>query len=318
MMKTDRAIRRPRITRRQRREWLRGFAFISPWLIGLVIFFLYAAGRSLQFSFHDFSFDNGIKLSPLPHFWDNYTYILSSQPNFLFSLQRFVTSMAVEVPMIVAFALIIALLLNGKFRGRGFFRTVFFLPVVIATGTVMDMMSEAGGSGVSVYHVTALANILMEMPDFVFEGFETVFSTIVTDLWYSGVPMQIFLAGLQKVPEAQYEAARMDGASQWTVFWKITVPSIKPFVLLNAVYTIVSLSAADNAVVAQIKNASYLAGLGYDVALAMAWIYALVIMLLLLVAFLLFREKSDKHVKYEQRYETIATQRAQRGEKAHE
>ena len=310
MMENKGMRKKDRITRRKRREWFRGYAFISPWLIGIGIFFLYAAVRSLQFSFHDFSFDNGIKLTSLSHFYDNYIYIVNDLPDFIFSLQTYVSSMVMEVPMIVAFALIIALLLNGKFRGRGLFRTIFFLPVVISTGTVMGMVAD-GGSGISIYDVTALANLLLEMPSVVYETFEKIFATIVNDLWYSGVPMQIFLAGLQKVPEAQYEAARIDGASQWTVFWKITVPSIRPFVLLNAVYTIVSLSAGSNAVVKQIKQATYLAAQGYDVALAMAWIYALVIILLLLGVFLLLKERGDKHVKYEQSFETIMTQRAQ-------
>lgn len=300
------------VSKRQWREWLRGYAFISPWIIGVCVFFLYAAIRSLQFSFNDFSLDQGIKLTPLPHFLDNYAYIFNFQPNFVLSLQGFTLSMVLHVPMIVAFALIIAMLLNGKFKGRGFYRTLFFLPVAIATGAVMDTMTNAGGSGISIYSVSALANMLSQMPSFVFETFNSLFGSIVTNLWLSGVPMLIFLAGLQKVPDAQYEAARIDGASPWEVFWKITAPSIRPFVLINTVYTIVFLSGNSNAVIDQITIATYLAGMGYDMALAMSWVYAMVIILMLLVVYFILRERSDRRVQYEQGREAAEMQQEHR------
>jgi len=294
------------ITRQQIREGVYGYLFISPWLIGILIFFIYSVGSSLVYSFSDFVIDNGIKLNPLPNWYDNYTYVFDKVPAFAFSLQQFVGEMCLKVPMIVAFSLIIAIMLNDKFHFRGLFRTVFFLPVVIATGPVMETIVT---SGVDIYSVAAFSNLLKEMPEFIFDLFSDLFESLVSVLWLSGVQMQIFLAGLQKVPPMQYEAAKIDGASPWQSFWKITVPSIRPYVLLNLIYSIIFLSANDNPAIDQITQAAQIASMGYDVSLAMSWMYSLVIIALLLVAFLLFREKKDKHVRYEQKRETIQMQK---------
>lgn len=297
---------KPQITKRQIREAIYGYAFIGLWLTGVLVFFVYSVYSSLNYSFHEFVIDNGIKLNPLQNWYDNYVFIFDKVPNFTFSLQQFVSEMLLEVPMIVAFSLIISIMLNGKFHGRGMFRTIFFLPVVIATGPVMDTIVT---SGVNIYSVAAFSNLLQEMPDFIFELFSDLFESLMSVLWLSGVQMQIFLAGLQKVPPMQYEAAKIDGASPWDSFWKITVPSIKPYVLLNLIYSIIFLSANDNPVIDQIVSAAENGSMGYSVSLAMSWLYSLVIIAMLLVVFLLFRERSDKHVRYEQTLDTIRTQK---------
>lgn len=308
-------LRRGEITRRQLREWKYGYLFLMPWLIGTFIFFFYAIYNSLHFSFSKFTLDaaTGIKLEALPHLLDNYAFIFKNKPNFLFSLLTYVGTMVLQVPMIVAFALIIAIMLNDKFKGRTFFRALFFLPVIVATGPVMTNMQT---NQISIYSVTAFANLLRELPQGIFDVFSDVFASLVTVLWHSGIQILLYLAGLQKVSTTQYEAAKIDGASAWESFWKITVPNIRPFILLNAIYSIVFLSGNNNEPIKFITEAVSEASSGYAVSMAMAWLYALVVVCMLLIAYLILRPHGEgKNIKYEQTRDTILTQRKQQEER---
>ncbi len=292
-----------RLTRRTLREWLWGIIFILPWLLGVSVFFVYAMYRSLAFSTHQVLISGGLQLIELPNRWDNYVYIFTHQTNYLFLLQEFAASIVLKVPMIVSFALLIALLLNGRFKGRGIYRLIFFLPVIIATGPVMENLTAEGVNGISIYSNVALANLLSQLPEPVFEVISDLFGSLISILWQSGIQMLIFLAGMQKVSPTLYEAVKIDGASPWETFWKITIPTIKPMILLNAIYTIIFIASdGSNAVIKAIQDATYSTQLGYSYAMAMAWLYAMIIGAALLIAFVILREKSDKPVKYEKRF----------------
>ena len=115
-------------------------------------------------------------------------------------------------------------------------------------------------------------------------------------LWYSGVQILIFLSALQKIDPGLYEAAKIDGGSQWECFWKITLPTIKPMILINAIYTVIFLSSNEqNTLITMIKTAMFSATAerGYGYATAMAWIYALVVTLIVLLFFALLGSKKD-------------------------
>ena len=308
-------LRRKGITRRQLREWKYGYLFLLPWLIGIFVFFFFAIFNSLQFSFSKFTLDaaTGIKLEPLAHFWDNYSFVFKNKANYLFSLQTYVGTMVLQVPMIVAFSLIIAIMLNDQFKGRTLYRALFFLPVIVATGPVMTNIET---NQVSIFSITAFANLLGELPEEIFGVFSEVFASLFIVLWHSGIQILLYLAGLQKVSTTQYEAAKIDGASVWESFWKITIPNIRPFILLNAIYSIVFLSGNDNEPINFITTAVSEASSGYAVSMAMAWMYALVVLLMLLAAYLILRPHGEKkNIKYEQTRETLLTQRRQREER---
>ena len=300
------------ITARQKRNWLCGYAFILPWLIGVLVFFVYSVFFSLRIATTSVYFDHGIQFAPLANPFVNFISIFNNAPDYILTLVSYVGTILLKVPMIVAFSLIIAIFLNDKFPGRTFYRLLFFLPVIVATGPVM---SSFEGNGVSIYDVTALANLLRELPDVIFDVFSDIFSSLLTVLWQSGVPILIFLAGLQKISINQYEAAQIDGASPWDVFWKITLPSIRPFILLNAIYSIIFISADDTAPIRYIKNAVNDSTKGYSVSIAMAWMYALLIILLLLVAYLILKEPKEKVQHYDQKLDTVRAQRRHEEEK---
>jgi ABC-type sugar transport system permease subunit len=229
----------------------------------------------------------------------NFTQIWMENPEFPQQLVTYIWQTIVEVPVITVFALIIAMMLNSKIKLKGFFRLVFFLPVIIVSGPVMNMLVSEGASSIPAMNtqsvITALDTFL---PTSVANSIGELFSNMIMILWYSGVQILIFLSALQKVDPAMYEAAKIDGGSGWECFWKITLPTIKPMILLNAVYTVIFLSSNEqNELINMIEDAMFSGTKekGYGYASAMAWMYAVVITLIVLLFALLLGSKKDKY-----------------------
>ena len=292
-----------RLTKRTLREWGWGYLFIAPWIAGVCVFFLWAMVQSLQFAFHRVELSNGVILHPLENgVFDNFVKVFTTDVNFPTILANFGVGLVLQLPVIIAFSLIIALLLNSRIRCRGLFRLIFFLPVIIATGPVMSQLSAQGVSSVPMVSQNALLGVLEGLPEFIYEPINNLFSSLILILWNSGIQILIFLAGLQKVPRAMYEAAKIDGASGWETFWKITLPSVKSLILLNSIYTVVTLATGgSNEIIELIYTATYTATQGYSYAMAMSWIYTAVVAVILVIVFLLLKDKSDRKVVYEQK-----------------
>ncbi|MGN0745914.1 MAG: carbohydrate ABC transporter permease [Aristaeellaceae bacterium] len=292
---------RRHLTKRTLREWIFGYIFISPWLVGVSIFFLYAMVRSLIFSFNDLQLV-GMVITPLKDgLFSNYSKVFATEINLPVVLAEFAISLVLQLPIIISFALIIALLLNSKIKGRSIFRLIFFLPVIIATGPVMDMLTAQGVASVPMVGTDAIASVLSSLPEFVAEPISELFSSLILILWNAGIQILLFLAGLQKVTTTMYEAAKIDGANAWETFWKITLPNVRSIILLCSIYTVVTLATGgNNAVIQMIYDATYSATKGYSYGAAFSWIYTVVIIVILLLVFLLLREKSDKKIKYEE------------------
>ncbi len=289
------------LTKRTLREWVFGYIFISPWLVGVSIFFLYAMVRSLIFSFNDLQLV-GMVITPLKDgLFSNYSKVFATEINLPVVLAEFAISLVLQLPIIISFALIIALLLNSKIKGRSLFRLIFFLPVIIATGPVMDMLTAQGVASVPMVGTDAISSVLSNLPEFVAEPINDLFSSLILILWNAGIQILLFLAGLQKVSTTMYEAAKIDGANAWETFWKITLPNVRSIILLCSIYTVVTLATGgSNAVIQMIYDATYSATKGYSYGAAFSWIYTVVIIVILLLVFLLLREKSDRKVKYEE------------------
>ena len=287
------------------RESLWGYFFIFPWVVGICIFFLSGVANSLLYSFYNLKLDNGLQLIPLTAEdangaqvyapLANYISVFNKELNYPVTLANFAVSLILQLPVIIAFSLIIALMLNGRIRGRGFFRTIFFLPVIIATGPVMSQLTAQGVSSVPMVSQNVITSVLTGLPEFIATPISDLFSQLILILWNSGIQILIFLAGLQKVPTAMYEAAKIDGASAWETFWKITLPSLRSMILLNSIYTVVTLSTnSTNPIIDLIYNATYAVTKGYSYAAAMTWMYTVVVAILLLITFLIVREKKEK------------------------
>ncbi len=291
--------------KRNVRDTLWGYFFIFPWMVGICIFFLSGVVQSLLFSFYNLKLENGLQLVPLTGTnaagetvytpLANYLSVFNKELNYPVTLANFAVSLVLQLPIIIAFSLIIALMLNGKIRGRGIFRTIFFLPVIIATGPVMNQLTAQGVSSVPMVSQNTITSILAGFPEFIATPITDLFSQLILILWNSGIQILIFLAGLQKVPNTLYEAAKIDGASGWESFWKITLPTLRSMILLNSIYTVVTLATGStNPIIDLIYNATYAVTKGYSYGAAMTWLYTIIVAIMLLITFLLIKEKKEK------------------------
>lgn len=287
----------------KKRENMMGYVFILPWLLGLLSLVIYPLFQSFKFSL------NQIRIMPTGRImkfikFDNYTRIFLEDPHFTTSLINFLTTTIIAVPVIVAFALIIAMLLNSKIKMRGFFRLIFFLPVIIASGPVMSQLAEQGASSVPMMNATSMTqNLSNYLPGFLTEAVVGVFSNMITLLWYSGVQILIFLAAIQKIDSSLYEAAKIDGGSSWECFWKITLPTIKPMILLNAVYTIIFMSNNEqNSLITLIYDTMLSASGGYGYASAMAWLYSVAITALIAIMAVVLMGRKDIYERRAKKY----------------
>ncbi len=280
------------------REERMGYLFVLPWIIGVLAFLLIPLGQSFYYMWYN------IRITPLEtkYIWvgtGNFTQIWLENPEFPQQLVTYIWQTIVEVPVIVVFALMIAMMLNGKIRCKAFFRLIFFLPVIIVSGPVMNMLVSEGASSIPAMNTQAVVNAMSTfLPMAIAKSIGELFSNMIMILWYSGVQILIFLSALQKVDPYLYEAAKMDGGSGWECFWKITLPTIKNFILLNAVYTVIFLSGNEqNQLINMIKSAMFSGTKekGYGYASAMAWMYSIVVTLIVLLFFLLLGNKRDKY-----------------------
>ena len=287
-----------RLGKLEKREARMGYLFVAPWLIGVLLFLLYPLGQSFRYMWYN------IRITPLKtnFIWvgtGNFTQIWLENPEFPQGLVKYVWQTIVEVPIIVVFALMIAMMLNGKIKMKGFFRLIFFLPVIIVSGPVMNMLVSEGASTIpSMNTQTIISAFNTFLPLKAAQGVGEIFSNMIMILWYSGVQILIFLSALQKVDPALYEAAKIDGGSGWECFWKITLPTIKPMILLNAVYTVIFLSSNEqNELINMIENAMFSGTKekGYGYASAMAWMYAIIVTLIVALFFLLLGSKKDSY-----------------------
>ncbi len=266
------------------RNALIGCLFILPWLAGYLIFTLRPLIQALYLSFHEVRVTpTGIKTTPIG--WANYRYAFLTDTQFVEKLVVYLGEIALNVPIIIVFSLIIALLLDTKVRGRGLFRTIFFLPVIILSGPVIAELIEMGATAIpNIEQYTLFTLFRGDLAPFLAAPITYLFDQIVLVLWFSGVQILVFLAGLQKIDRAIMEAARVDGASAWEAFWKITLPAVRPMIIVNLVYTLVTVSTFPlNEIINLMRQNMFNPFTGYGYSTALAWLYFLIISVILLL-----------------------------------
>lgn len=271
-----------------------GYLFFAPWLIGFLIFTLFPFIYTVYLSFHRVNLNvlgwtttfNGI---------DNYVSALLRNPDFTPALVQFFITELIYVPTILIISFILAILLNGNFKFRTTFRVIYFLPVIVISGSVMNQLMSSGNvqignvQNIFVYQIIeSYSHELAEVIVFLFNNFALV-------LWFTGIPIVLFLSGLQKINTNLYEAAQIDGATSWQILWKITMPIIRPIVLVAAVFTVVSLGMFPiNPVYGMIQNAIFDTVGGLGVASSYAWIYSLTILILIGMIYFVLRDNSKE------------------------
>ncbi len=278
-----------------------GWLFVLPFLIGFVLVYLPMLLESLKLAFTHVRYITGGGVEYKFVKFENFKYAISTDAGFVKTLLSGIGQLVFEVPAILLFSLFMAILLNQKMMGRAAFRAIFFLPVVLATG-VMESI-EAGNilssymgetSGIDDGSGSSAASEIVSVMDFeaLFENMKIgtdlveYVVKIINDIYgivnRSGVQMLIFLAGLQSISPAIYEACKIDGATGWETFWKITFPMISPMILVNAVYTIIdSFTTESNVVMSYITSSTSSIANGQGIATAMSWMYFLIVVLIL-------------------------------------
>lgn len=256
------------------RNSLKGLVFVSPFIVGLCLFFFYPIGLSLRLSVSSQVAIVGMKVQgfTLEHFIRAFVIDTEFLPKFVTAVRMTLT----KFPLTIVLSLIIAVLLNRDIKCRGFFRVVFFIPFLLGSGEIMRQLLNQGVDRAVLNVMDGRLipyNVLSYFGDTIMEAVSTVLGLLVTVLWSSGVQILLFLSGLQSISPSLYEAAKIDGATEWEIFWKVTVPMISPMLLLNIVYTLVdSFTNLENPLLEYIQQYG-LTNAEFQYGAAMGWIY---------------------------------------------
>jgi ABC-type sugar transport system permease subunit len=279
------------------REWLNGYLFAGLWIIGLLAFTIWPLIQAFYYSFNEAVFyGNSIKIQWI--WFENFRYAFFEDLIFPVILINYLLEIIIDVPFAITAALIIAMLLNQKIKFRGVWRVIFFLPVIISTGPVIFELMGQGATSIPMLSDGSFTAFIRDyLPSFISRPILLLFEKLIIVLWFSGIQILIFLAGLQRIDHSIYEAAAIDGASSWQSFWKITLPSMKPFILLNVIYTIVTLSFFDMptprgqySILSYIRDQTFSKrGFGYGCALGI--IFFILILLQIGIYVLFLRER---------------------------
>ena len=255
------------------RNMLLGYAFILPWFIGLLVFTAWPVIYSMYLSLCRVAVTtSGIDAQ----FTGFVNYVQAFREDINWS----------------------GLLVNQSLYVLGCTPLIIVFSVIIISGPVMKELLTNNASSVITAEGNAFYQIFSQIP-YIGDAIIFAFSELVLILWYSGVQVLIFLAGLQKIDKSMYEAARIDGASGWEIFWKLTIVQLKPMALINAIFTIVQLTGfTDNDVNTYISSQMFeKTGKIYSYSSALAWSNFLVVLLMIGLAFLVFRSKREKVAK---------------------
>jgi oligogalacturonide transport system permease protein len=271
------------------REARNGYIFIMIWIIGFALFTFIPLIQTLTYSMNAVQVTtNGVVLTFVN--WANYQRALFTDPTFIQLLISYFVETLVSVPIVLIFSMIIALMLNLKFKFKGLFRTIFFLPVVITSGPVIAELTSQGATKVAgLTDSAAMMSFVATLPRYLQTPVQYLMSSFILILWFSGVQILIYISSLQKIDHSIYEAASIDGASAWESFWKITLPAMHTTTLINAFYTVVTLSHfSESKLINYVYSQTYnvLGGIGF--ASAMSFIYLVALLLVLgIISFLL-------------------------------
>lgn len=275
------------------RNMLWGYAFILLWIVGFAIFTAWPLFYSFFLSFNKVTIKIGYLDTEFIG-WANYLRAFTLDTRFLPAFTSTVWFIGASVPMILVFSTILAIALNQKIRFRWFFRLLFFMPFVIISGSVMSELMSGGAAYLEGVDKYGIYQYIAFLPEIISRPVLYVFDNIILLLWFSSAQILIILAGLQKIDKAQYEAAYVDGASAWEAFWKITLPALKPLIMINAVYTIVTLAAFSNTELnALIQLRMFEQGIIYSYSSALSWLYFATVLLIIGITVLIIRGRGD-------------------------
>ena len=261
-----------------------GRIFVLPWVIGMLLFYIIPLVQSFLFSVSEVSvYSGGIKLDFIG--FSRYKSLILTDPDYTALVKEALLSFLYSLPVIILLSMVLALLLNQKFRGRLFFRSLYFLPVIISTGVVINLLFSTTSSDLSNIGVSeSYSSNMFDVEDIIewlgltggiAEYISLIISKVFDLIWKCGIQTVLFIAGLQSVPASLYEASKVEGATKWEEFWFITFPMLSRVTLLVSVFTMVELITDTNVeLVSNVYN-SMTAGV-YDNPSTMMWMYFII------------------------------------------
>lgn len=280
-----------------------GYLFVLPVVIGIIFIFLPNLILSIRYAFSEVVIGFGnVKIDFVG--WANFKRAFLEDVEYRQILINTVKGAIVDTIIILSFSFFVATLLNQEFKGRSLARTIMFMPIVLSTGVILSVdnaitttMVETVGEEVSVFaSYFDLERLLLSfnLPSGITSVIVYAVDSTYSILSRSGVQIMIFLSALQGISPSVFEAAKMEGASKWEEFWKITFPMITPMILVGAIYTIVdSFVQPSYGMMQYVKNYMFNKNdMGY--ASAVAWVYFVFILIVLMCLFKL----TSKRVEY--------------------
>lgn len=282
-----------------------GILFTLPWVIGVIVFFLTPMFTTIWWSLNDMSPLQGGGFNYLFIGFKNYIDLFTSETLAGTTVSEVLTSSVIDIsinlPTILIFSLLIAVLLNIKFKGHQFVKAIFFIPVIYNITVINNTLSGTfgqllGGNPEEGFQLLeGFSSFLMQigvgggLVEFLIGAVNRIFVIINK----SGIQIIMFLAALQSIPIHLYESARIEGATKYEMFWKITIPMVSPIILTALVYTIV-----DNFGSSDIMNFLTVNSQGTTMATnhpgmysSISIVYFLVNILIIGIAFLILRKK---------------------------
>lgn len=223
------------MSKRVLNQWFWGYTMIAPLFLGLVVFYLWPIVQTFYFSFTHWEAFNNYSWSGL----DNYRRMLQDG-KLLKALGNTVSYVAMFVPMSIILSIIVATLLNQKVKGLGIYRTLFFLPVVTMPAAVAMVWKWLYNADYGLINYL-LTQVSLKAQNWLTDPKLALFSVVVVSVWSSiGHNMIIFLSGLQGISTSYYEAASLDGAGPFQIFFKITLPMLTPTIFFVSVMSLIS------------------------------------------------------------------------------
>lgn len=276
-----------------------GFVFCLPFLIGFCLFFLVPMLQSVQYAFSSLQItEDGLVLKYVG--LKNFTDALFADSMYVRTIAGALGTMVVQTGIILMFSLFIAIILNQKFRGRTVARVIFFLPVIIMSGAIIEILStdylsskimsgETSGSllqGIGSYEILLSMGIPYQLVETVIPYVYDIFNLV----WNAGVQILIFLAGLQTIPRQLYESASIEGCTSWESFWKITFPLMSPMILMNLIYSIIDYCTTSTNPVIQLVN-TQTSNMNFGYAAGLTWMYLLVVLAVVAIVYWLLSRR---------------------------
>lgn len=279
-----------------------GYLFVAPWLFGIAVFVLKPLFLSFYYSFTDTKVvAGGISTSFSGLKWIK--YLMVSDPDFIDDMVVSLSKMLTSLPIIVSLSMILAIVLNQKFKGRMIARSVFFLPVIISAGPVMTVLSSftmnqelSNSFGASDIAATATYMEVIDFQEILLslnlpQSVNSFMSGYLSDtfnlIWSCGIQILLFVAGLQTIPAQLYEVSKVEGATKWEEFWYITIPMMGRTILLVSFYTMVDLFVENSVLVD--KAIELMRKQVYDRCSATLWLYFIFVSAVMSIILLLYK-----------------------------